>query len=510
MPSSEGEGLAYGTAAGPGDLFELLRVKGLQKSFPGVQAVRDASFDLRAGQIHALVGENGAGKSTLIKVLTGAHQPDGGRIEVQGAAVRFGSPSDSLRAGIVAIYQEFSLVPSLSVAANLFLGREQAPRGVLRIRHELETAREVLARLATPLDPKRLVSSLTVAEQQQVEIARALVADARILIMDEPTAALTPREVDRLFGILRELVQRGMGIVFVSHRLDEVLGISDQVTVMRDGVTVASRPVSQVSRRELIELMVGRTMDDEFPKGKAERGGVRLSVRGLSGGKVRDVSFSVCSGEILGLAGLMGAGRTELARLIFGADERESGSVWIDDVRVDPDSPSKAAQGGICLLTEDRKREGLVPCASAVENFALPSLARWSKLGLLALRREAEAFHVHVKALGIKMTSAHQRAETLSGGNQQKLLIARWLETDSAVFMFDEPTRGIDVGAKYEIYAIIRKLAAAGKAVILISSELPEILGMCDRVLVMKAGRLAGEIETVAGTTPDEIMALAV
>lgn len=251
-------------------------------------------------------------------------------------------------------------------------------------------------------------------------------------------------------------------------------------------------------------------MEDEFPKGSAELGAVRLSIRGVSGGKVQDVSFSVQAGEIVGLAGLMGAGRTELARLIFGADARASGSVWIDDARIDPTSPREAASAGLCLLTEDRKREGLVPRATAVENFALPSLSKWSRHGLLRLREEAAAFAVHVKALGIKLSGNQQRAETLSGGNQQKLLIARWLETDSAVFMFDEPTRGIDVGAKYEIYTIIRKLAHAGKAVVLISSELPEILGMCDRVLVMKSGRLAGEIRNVAGTTPDEIMALAV
>ena len=489
---------------------ELLRVTGLRKAFPGVQAIRDGSFDLRAGEIHALVGENGAGKSTLIKVLTGVHEPDGGSICVRGTPARFGSPSDSLRAGIVAIYQEFSLVPSLSISANLFLGREQAPGGVLRARREHARAREILARLETPLDPGLRVSRLSVSEQQMVEIARALLADARILIMDEPTAALAPREVKRLFGILRDLVSRGIGIVFVSHRLNEVLEISDRVTVMRDGVTVATKPSAEVSRRELIEWMVGRSIEDEFPRGTAERGGVRLSVTGLSGGKVSDISFSVRAGEILGIAGLMGAGRTELARLIFGADVRESGTVLLDGVPVDAATPRAAIAGGICLLTEDRKGQGLVLCATARDNFALPNLTHWSRFGLLNLRREARTFDEHAQALSIKLTSPRQRAETLSGGNQQKLLVARWLETDSKVVIFDEPTRGIDVGAKYEMYLIIRRLAALGKAIILISSELPEIIGMCDRVLVMKSGRLAGEIINVAGATQDQIMAMAV
>jgi len=489
---------------------ELLRVTGVRKAFPGVQAIGDGCFDLRAGEIHALVGENGAGKSTLIKVLTGVHQPDAGDMVVRGSHVRFSSPIEAHRAGIAAIYQEFSLIPNLSIAANLFLGREQTRGGLLRTGEEHRKTAEILARLGSPLDPSRRIADLSVSEQQLVEIARAFLADARIIIMDEPTAALTPREVERLFGILRELADAGIGIMFVSHRLDEVLEISDRITVMRDGQTVATRPTGELSRRALIELMVGRSLEDEFPRGTAVPGSVRLSVRNLSGGKVHDVSFDVRAGEILGIAGLMGAGRTELARLIFGADPRTSGHIFLDGRPVDPTRPCDAIEAGIGLLNEDRKGQGLVLCASASDNFALPNLSHWSRFGMLNLSGQERAFAGHVQALAIKVSAPEQKAETLSGGNQQKLLVARWLETDSQVIIFDEPTRGIDVGAKYEMYLIIRRLAAEGKAIILISSELPEILGMCSRVLVMRAGCLAGEIQNMTTATQEQIMAMAV
>ncbi len=494
----------------PGTLEILLSAAGIQKAFPGVQAIGSGELELRRGEIHALVGENGAGKSTLIKVLTGVHQPDAGTVSLSGQKKRFNSPVDAHRNGITAIYQELSLVPNISVSANLFLGREPTRGGLLRSEQEIRAATEVLARLGLTLDVRRPVGELSISEQQLVEIARALITDARIIIMDEPTAALTPREVTRLFAILRGLTRGGIGIIFVSHRLEEVLAISDRVTVMRYGFTVATRPTAELSQRALIELMVGRVLEDEFPPSNSQPGATRLSVRGLSGDRVHDVSFDVHSGEILGIAGLMGAGRTELARLIFGADRRSSGKFQLDGRAIVPFTPREAIRAGIGLLNEDRKRQGLVLCAPAVDSFALTSYPKWSRFGLLNLKRLGESFQRHVKSLAIKIAHPLQRTEFLSGGNQQKLLVARWLETDSQVLIFDEPTRGIDVGAKYEMYVIIRRLAAAGKAIILISSDLPEILGMCDRVLVMKAGRIAGEVSDMKSATQEMIMALAV
>ena len=488
----------------------LLEVSGLRKAFPGVQAIKDGSLELRAGEIHALVGENGAGKSTLIKILTGVHAPDEGKVVVGGETRRFASPIEAHRDGIAAIYQEFTLIPTLSIAANLFLGREKTRLGAVQFRNEFDQTNRVLARLGLTLHPDTRVSSLSVSEQQLVEIARALLVDARILIMDEPTAALTPREVAKLFGILRELAAQGIGILFISHRLDEVLEIADRITVMRDGVTVSTQSAAGMSRRTLIELMVGRSLDDEFPKGRSEPGPVRLEVKALAGGKVREISFSARAGEIIGFAGLMGAGRTEMARLVFGADGKDSGEVILDGRPLAVASPQDAIQSGICLLTEDRKRQGLVLCASALDNFAISSLSHWSRFGLLDLNKESERFEEHRKALAIKLSSPRQRAESLSGGNQQKLLVARWLEVDSQVIIFDEPTRGIDVGAKYEMYLLIRRLAAQGKVIILISSELTEILGMSDRILVMKAGRISGEITDVSSATQEQIMAMAV
>ncbi len=488
----------------------LLQVSGLRKAFPGVQAIAHGSLQLKAGEIHALVGENGAGKSTLIKILTGVHTPDEGTIAVDGVKRHFASPIDAHRAGIVAIYQEFTLVPSLSITANLFLGREQTRWGAIQSGSESLKANEILKRIGLTLHPDTRVSSLSVSEQQLVEIARALLVDARILVMDEPTAALTPREVKNLFVILRQLTAQGIGILFISHRLDEVLEIADRITVMRDGVTVSTNDAAGMSRRTLIELMVGRSLDDEFPRGAATPGAIRLQVTSLSSGKVKDISFTARAGEIIGFAGLMGAGRTEMARLIFGADKATSGEVLLDGKELQIESPRDAIRAGICLLTEDRKGQGLVLCATARENFSISSVARWSRASILDLKTEVDRFEAHRQSLAIKVSSPHQRAESLSGGNQQKLLVARWLEVDSQVIIFDEPTRGIDVGAKFEMYLLIRKLAAEGKVILLISSELPEILGMCDRIVVMKAGSISGEITDVSSATQEQIMALAV
>jgi len=484
-------------------------MQGIEKAFPGVQAVSSGSLALGAGEIHALVGENGAGKSTLIKVLTGVHSADAGRIMLAGQPVRFDAPLEAQRAGIATIYQEFTLVPHLSVRANLALGRERTRRGFIDAVHERDLAISTFERLGVSIDPEAPVSELNIAQQQLVEIARAIATDARVLVMDEPTAALTPREVDGLFAILRELAGRGIGIVFISHRLYEVLDIAGRVTVMRDGATIGSWPAAELSKNELIEHMVGRPLEKEFPKVPAEMGNVVFEVCGLTGGRIQNLSFSVRRGEVLGMAGLMGAGRTDVARLVFGADRREAGEIWLDGKQLAINGPRDAIRCGICLLTEDRKAQGLVLKASAKDNFALPSLRSWSRLGFVDVARETSRFVHHVDALNIRVASPDQPTEHLSGGNQQKLLVARWLEVNSRVIIFDEPTRGIDVGAKYEMYLLINDLAAAGKAIIVISSELPEILGISDRILVMREGSITGEVTDVATATQDAVMALA-
>jgi len=363
--------------------------------------------------------------------------------------------------------------------------------------------------MGVEIDPQAKVADLSIAQQQTVEIARAMIADARILVMDEPTAALAPHEVEALFAVLRELAKRGIGIIFISHRLDEVFAISDRITVMRDGQTIDTQPTKSMTRKHLIEQMVGRSLEDEFPKVAAKLGEVRFEVRHLIGGPVTDVSFSVRAGEVLGLAGLMGAGRTEIARLIFGADRKESGEILLDGKAIDVSTPRDAILRGICLLTEDRKAQGLVLIASSKDNFALPNLSRWSRLGWINRPMEKTRFFERVKSLNIRLSGPEQRVADLSGGNQQKLLVARWLETNSQVIIFDEPTRGIDVGAKYEMYLLINELAAQGKVIIVISSELPEVLGISDRILVMREGRVAGEITDVRNATQEAIMALA-
>lgn len=488
----------------------LLELSAVSKAFPGVRAIRKADLDLYVGEIHALVGENGAGKSTLIKILTGALRRDSGDIRLYGKIAEFRHPLQARRAGIAAIYQEFTLIPTLTVRENLYLGREKARGGVIDSALERRQARRILEQMGVKIPVDAPVHRLNVAQQQMVEIARVLFSDARILVMDEPTAALTPREVTNLFTILRSLANSGIGIIFISHRLSEVFEIADRITVMRDGSTIGTWRTAEITRAMLIERMVGRPLDQEFPKVKVSAGDPCLEVKNLSGGKVKGVSFTIRHGEVIGLAGLMGAGRTEVARMIFGADPRETGEIQLDQKVLRIRSPRDAVRQGICLLTEDRKAHGLVLQASAKDNFALSNLVFWSKLGWIKRRRELSRFLLRVKELNIRITHPDQPARNLSGGNQQKLLVARWLENDSRVVIFDEPTRGIDVGAKYEMYLLINELAARGKAVLMISSELPEILGMSDRILVMREGRISGEISQPDKATQEEVMALAV
>ena len=495
------------------DAPALLEMSGITKSFPGVQALKDGRLSLQAGEVHALLGENGAGKSTLLKTLSGAHQPDGGEIKLSGAPIMISSPTAARSHRIAVIYQEFNLVPELTIRENLFLGREKAKGGFCDVASERAEAEALLKRLATAASPETRVAELTVAQMQMVEIAKALSQNAQIVVMDEPTAALSGREVDALFAVIADLKASGVGVVYVSHRLDEIFQMCDRATVMRDGTWIATKPVSEWSRESLIEAMVGRSLEQEFPPrpNPSVVGETRLEVKSLNRGRqVRDVSFSLKRGEILGLTGLVGAGRTEVARLLFGADKGESGEIFLDGKKLNLRSPQDAVGAGICLLTEDRKRQGLVLDLSVRDNFGLPNLPRLSKMGFLDFKTEREAFGGYVEQLLIKTPNQEQLARNLSGGNQQKVVLAKWLYAETEVIIFDEPTRGIDVGAKYEIYLLMRELAARGKALLMISSELPEILGMSDRVLVMREGRITGEIDDVPGATQAQILSLAV
>ena len=489
----------------------LLEMAGIDKSFPGVRALRHVDLDLHAGEVLALLGENGAGKSTLIKVLGGAYLSDAGSIRIDGRRVHIDNPIDAQQAGVAIIYQEFNLVPYLSARENIFLGREDARAGFVRRADEHARARELFGRVGVAIDPEALCADLTVAQQQVVEIVKALGVSARIIVMDEPSAALTGREVQRLFGVIRDLKSQGIGVIYISHRLEEVFEIADRVTVLRDGELVGTRGVEDLTREKMIEMMVGRTIEDEFPRRRSEPGEARLVVRGLArGAKVRNVSFSVRRGEVLAVTGLVGAGRTETMRLIFGADPPDAGEILLDGRRLKIRSPRDAIACGICLLTEDRKAQGLVLGLSVRENFGLPNMGQFSRFGFVRPRRERDALGRFVSALRIKIPHQDQLARNLSGGNQQKVVLAKWLQANCDVVIFDEPTRGIDVGAKYEIYVLINELAAAGKAVVMVSSELPEVLGMSDRILVMHDGRITGEIADVASATQEQVLALAV
>jgi len=488
----------------------LLSLKGIRKSFPGVQAVKEGDFELKAGEVHALIGENGAGKSTLIKVLAGVHSPDAGFISINGYKHRISSPIDAAELGIGVIYQEFNLVPTLTVRENILLGKEKTRAGFTDKKIEKEKATEALKFIGVEINPEIPCTDLTVAEQQIVEIAKAVSADAGILIMDEPTAALTAREVEKLFNVVRILKKKGIGIIFITHRLSEVFDIADRVTVMRDGICVGSYETTKISRKRLVELMVGRKIEQEFPYEKTEIGEEILSVNGISrSGSVNDVSFSVRAGEVLGITGLVGSGRTETARLIFGADRRDSGEIYIDGALADIESPSNAIKYGVSLLTEDRKSQGLMLNLSAEKNFSIANLPDRAKCGFINKTEERRSFRSYIKSLKIKVSTEAQPVRTLSGGNQQKVLIARWLETNSKIMIFDEPTRGVDVGAKYEIYLLINRLKKNGKAIVIISSEFPEVLGMCDRVLVMHRGEITGEIKEPRKATQKIIMKMA-
>ena len=493
----------------PSQSQPLLKMTNVSKSFPGVRALADVNLDLYPGEVLALLGENGAGKSTLIKILGGVHAPDTGSIEIDGQKIQIDSPTSSQDAGVGIIFQEFNLIPALTARENIFLGQESSALSWIATSQERETARSLFERIGVQVDPSALCRDLTVAQQQVVEIAKALALKARIVVMDEPSAALTPREVEGLYGIVDELRRQGIGIIYISHRLDEIDRLADRIMVLRDGQHVGTQQADEMTRDEIIELMVGRSLDNEFPDETRPVGEVRLEVKGLSrGDAVQNVSFDVRSGEILGVAGLVGAGRTETVRLLFGADRPDSGSVTLDGQELNIKSPRQAIAHGICLLTEDRKGQGLVLGQTVQENFGLPNMRDFVRAGFIRKTEETSAFGEYIHQLQIKVTGGHQVAETLSGGNQQKVVLAKWLQRNAEVIIFDEPTRGIDVGAKYEIYLLMNQLARRGKAIIMISSELPEVLGMSDRILVMHEGHVAGCLKN-EGVSQEELMKLA-
>src|SRR5215207_2698472 len=486
----------------------VLELRGLAKRFPGVVALDDVAFDLRAGEVHVLVGENGAGKSTLVKILSGIYQPDAGEILLDGKPIALPDPHTAQQLGISTVHQELNLVPHLDVGRNMYLGREPLRGvGVIDWPALYRVASAQLAALGMSFDPHTQVRKLGVALQQMTEIAKALVAKARVLILDEPTAAITMDEANQLFRIVTALRDQGAAIIFISHHLDDATQVGDRVTVLRDGKLVATLPMAGTTQRELIRLMVGRELTQQFPERPHEPGPVALKVTGLSRqGILHDISFDVRRGEILGIAGLVGAGRTEVARAIFGIDRMQ---IEIHGRAARIDSPGEAIRLRMALLPEDRKQQGLVLPLSVADNIAMAAPDKLpSPPGLVPPVRRARAADRFIQALRIRTPSSRQRVVNLSGGNQQKVVLAKWLLTEADIFFFDEPTRGIDVGAKVEVYHLMNELLARGAAIVMISSELPEVLGMSDRILVMREGRIVSELDG-RSATQESVMTLA-
>ncbi len=477
----------------------VLRMKGITKAFPGVVALKGVDFDLKRGELHALVGENGAGKSTLMKILGGAYLPDQGSIEIGGKLVHIHTPKDSLKQKISIIYQEFNLVPTLSVAENIFLGKEMVKGAMKNLNRKAmaEAACSILSRLGLKdLDCLSLVKKLSVAQQQMVEIGKALFNKAEILVMDEPTSVLSQKESEALFQIIDGLKQGGISIVFISHRLDEVLKLSDRITVLRDGELVCTldNGTKQITKDDLVKHMVGRVLNDYFPARKSVPGEKVFEVKNLSSaGNFRDIRFELRSGEILGFYGLVGSGRTEIMKAIFSSLEFDSGEFLLEGQSVRFSNVQDAKNHGIALIPEDRKKEGLVLQMTMADNVCLPSLKLVAKAGTVIKKKKKNLVESYIEKLSIRPPLPNRSASDFSGGNQQKVVIAKWLATKPKLIIFDEPTRGIDVGAKAEIYQIIEQLAEEGVAVIFISSELMEILGMCDRVIVIHEGTITGQ-----------------
>ncbi|NLJ40070.1 MAG: sugar ABC transporter ATP-binding protein [Clostridiales bacterium] len=472
-----------------------LRINNISKSFPGVKALDDVSFDIKKGELHGLVGENGAGKSTLIKILSGVYSTDLGSFELNGVPVTVDTPLEAQQLGISVVHQELKLVESLTVKENIFLGRPFKGKMGIDWQKLRDEAVNLINRLNISLDPDELVSNLSVAQKQIVEICKALSYNADIIIMDEPSATLTEKELETLFSILHELKAQNITIIYISHRLEEIFKLADTVTILRDGKHIDTLPVNQVDREKLISLMVGRTLGMEYPKRKVEIGEPVLEVKNLNRkGVLHDVSFTLHRGEILGFAGLVGAGRTEVARAIFGADRGVTGEILLNGKTYSPKNVSFAVSNGIGLIPEDRKEQGLVLDMMVKENISMANFKSIMSSVFLMPKKEESIAHKFIDALHIATPDAERQVKYLSGGNQQKVVIGKWLNAESDILIIDEPTRGIDVGAKAEIYSLMCDLAEEGKAIIMISSDMPELLGVCDRIMVMHDGRITGEL----------------
>ena len=490
----------------------ILEMKGIVKSFGPVKALKGVDFDLRAGEVHALMGENGAGKSTLMKVLTGIHDANEGTIHHNGKQVAYSKPKEAMEDGIVIVHQELNMMNHLTVAQNIFIGREEFRHNLLiDDGASIKKAKKLFDLLKLDINPTEKVGNLTVGKQQMVEIAKALSMDAKVIVFDEPTAALTESEINELFVIIDDLRAKGVGIIYISHRMDEIARITDRVTVMRDGEYVGTVNTKETTKDEIIAMMVGRTIyeDPKAASAVADDAPVVLEVKNLNAGSsVKDVSFQLRKGEILGFSGLMGAGRTEVARLLFGADKKESGTIFVNGKEVTINSPQDAIREGIGYLSEDRKRFGCIVDMTIADNTVMTNLDKYIKGGLINDGEIVKVSDEFVKQLRTKTPSSKQLVRNLSGGNQQKVVIAKWLEQNSDILIFDEPTRGIDVGAKSEIYTLMNALVAQGKSIIMISSELTEILRMSDRIVVMCEGRKTGELD-ISQATQERILALA-
>lgn len=485
----------------------ILTLKNITKEFPGVKALDDVTINIERGTIHGLVGENGAGKSTLIKILAGIYQPNKGEIILDGKPCRFNSPIEARRAGISVVHQEIKLAEPLSVAENMFLGNVQLKNGLVDWKGMRRRAREIVEDLGMDIDINAQVSSLTVAKKQIVEIMHAINNNSRILIMDEPSAVLTDRELEVMFRIVKQLRDEGITIIYISHRLDEIFGLCSNVSVLRDGCHIDTIPVASVDRQGLINMMVGREMGQEYPKEVGNVGGTILEVKNLSRGILQDISFEVKSGEVFGISGLVGAGRTELARAILGIDKPESGEVYVRGKKVHYRTFADAIRDGLGLIPEDRKLQGLVQIMSVKRNTTLVNMKRVLRAGVISSSLEETLSKEYADKLHVVTPSMKTEVQYLSGGNQQKVVIAKWLFQNSEILFLDEPTRGIDVGAKAEIYRLINRMAKEGKTIIMISSEMPELLGMCDRIMVMHEGHKMGELNA-AEATQAKIMAL--